>query len=223
LIPHHPTLEATSDGSPTLRDNRYQATFHSLHGAIQESRHVYINAGFAYVAAHKTDLTVLEVGFGTGLDALLTALSASETGCRVHYIGLDNQPLPHVLLSRLNYPALLQEPHASTIWEDICRTPWNSPSPITPLFSLHKVQTDFATYRPTALDLIYYDAFGPSAQSELWTTSALSPYTDALKTGGVLTTYCAQGAFRRALKELGLQVEKLPGPPGKREMVRAVK
>lgn len=208
-------IELTADGSPTLYLPGIDEHYHSVKGAVTESRHVYIDCGLrhhsATIMAGET-IRVLEIGYGTGLNAALTA----EAQCgKVHYISLELHPLSPAavpdygveILSRLNDAA------------------WDKPVEITPTFTLEKRKADFLTARlPQGIDVVYFDAFAPEKQPEMWSDNALRRVVEAMNPNAVLTTYCAKGVIRRRLQSLGLTVERLPGPPaGKREILRATK
>lgn len=220
-----PLIQITGDGSPTLYSPFFQASYHSRHGAIQESLHVFIEAGLLYILAqHPPDMPihVLEMGLGTGLNAFLTRMQ-TRGRCPVVYTAFETHPLPPELGASLPYPTSFGT-EETTFWADMHYADWDKPIPIRTDFTLIKRNTDITTaLLPQGQHLIYYDAFGPETQPELWTTSALEHVCQTLLPGGALVTYCAKGEVRRSLTGLGLQVERLPGPPGKREMLRAIR
>lgn len=211
----------TDDGSHSLKDQRLNETYHSDRGAVQESLHVFIQAGLLHLAPQKKEIHLLEMGFGTGLNALLSFKYLPEN-LHLHYTSVEAFPLEKEILQQLNYPVYLQlDP---TIAQAIQLSPFNTTSNISPAFTLTKWFTPFHTFEsPQQFDLVYYDAFGPKIQPELWTLERMQQCYRLLRPGGILVTYCAQGQFRRNLREAGFEVEKLPGPPGKREMTRAIK
>ncbi len=217
----------TEDGSTSLRIPEWDEQYHSKHGAIQEANHVYISTGLTYFIENKYSdypINILEVGLGTGLNALLTALYAEQHTIPINYNALEAYPLSEKEWQSLNYPTCLSEAHAQTILEKIHRADWGVRVQISPYFQLKKEQKLFQDFSEKATtDLIYFDAFGPQVQPELWTSFIFKAMYKALKERGVLTTYSAKGSVRRTLQSVGFTVERLPGPPGKREMLRAVK
>jgi len=221
-------LVLTADGSHSLRSRRFGVDYHSVHGAIQESRHVFITSGLqSLLATGTTEVTILEMGFGSGLNALLVRQIAEvRPDVRFTYFTYDQFPLTPTEVAGLNYPAQLGVP-AKWLF-DLHDCGWETPVVITPNFTLHKRQADYLTddrrpYAPDSADLIFYDAFAPTSQPELWTPAAMVVNWEALKINGTLVTYCAKGQFKRNLKAVGFLVDGLPGPPGKREMVAASK
>lgn len=210
----------TNDGSQSLFLEDLQETYHSTHGALGESRYVYIEAGMRYlVEGGHAALRVLEVGFGTGLNALLTAEQASVRGCSVAYDTLEPFPIGRDIYAQLRYESLsasaLQLMHDSA---------WNESVRISDFFTIQKHRVKLEAFENRlGYDLIYYDAFAPSKQPEVWAVGNLEKCFDLLVEGGVLVTYCAQGQFKRNLSQCGFKVEVLPGAMGKKEMVRAVK
>ncbi len=214
----------TQDGSHSVISPVYGVSYHSRYGAIQESRHVFLESGLYYLLPQKSGVTVLEMGFGTGLNALLTLLASANRGVSVHYTAYELNPLaPDEALS-LNYPTLLQGPEADSSFRALHQSDWEKTVDLLPGFQLEKRNRDFRTLAESdRYDLVYYDAFAPEAQPELWTDETLEKVVKAMKPGGVFVTYCAKGALKRTLRSLGLTVESIKGPPGKREMTRAIK
>ncbi|MEZ4738647.1 MAG: tRNA (5-methylaminomethyl-2-thiouridine)(34)-methyltransferase MnmD [Flavobacteriales bacterium] len=212
----------TRDDSFTLRNESLDVFYHSVHGAIQESTHVFIKAGLEQV--QKLEVDVLEVGLGTGLNLLLTWIRCWEGKCRVRYTALEPNPLSKDLLEQLDHCNELAWPglHAPFLERmTASNSEWAAEHGglrfrmlPTPLLQFNE---------EAAYDLIYFDAFAPRTQPELWTTDAFARMHAALRPGGMLVTYCAKGVVRRAMMEAGLSVERLPGPVGKREMFRATK
>ena len=213
-------LTTTADGSHSLLNETLNEQYHSRHGAIQESLHVFIDA--AWRQSTQSEPAILEYGFGTGLNALLTAVEAEKDGKKVHYTSLENTVLNEEIWSALNYAEMLEHPEASQLYTAIHRAAWNEWVDITPYFSLYKCKTTFEDYIPEAkaFDLIYFDAFAPAYHPTAWQESVLQKCYNALKIGGIWVSYCAQGAVRRCLIQVGFTVEKIPGPPGKRQMLR---
>ena len=219
------TVITTSDGSKTIQIEDWNEQYHSIHGAIQESQHVFIKMGLHHFLNRNNpkDLTILEIGFGTGLNAFLTALESDKQGVKIHYEGVEAYPVLTEELSQLNYASQIA-PNKQTLFDALHEVSWGELHPITSLFSLKKRQQFFSDISDNnSFDLIYFDAFGPRVQPELWTVSIFISMFNALKNKGVLVTYSAKGSVRRALQTAGFVVERLEGPPGKREMLRATK
>ena len=209
-------LKTTADGSHTLFLPEMDEHYHSVNGAIQEANHVYIEAGFKQ--CQKSEIHVLEMGFGAGLNALLTALEAENQKTKVVYTGLEKFPLPQEIISRLNYPKNYRE---KNLFEAIHQTEWGKLESVNLYFCLEKIQTDFRDFNfPNKYDVVYYDAFAPDKQPEVWSQTLFDKIFSAMKPGGILTTYCAKGNIRRMMQQAGFSVERIPGPPGKREMLR---
>jgi tRNA U34 5-methylaminomethyl-2-thiouridine-forming methyltransferase MnmC len=215
----------TADGSHTLYDPILNETFHSAHGAIRESAHVYIKNGLDYVLTYhekKEPLRILEVGFGTGLNALLTLLAIQDNAASIHYTTLEPFPLDAALLEHINYHTQLG-PEAKKYWDAIHLAPWEIETPITTRFNIHKMK---ATLLKSAFahpfDLVYYDAFGPRKQPEMWTQENFDFLHTIMKPNSAMVTYCAQGQFKRNLAAAGFELTILKGPPYKLEMVRGL-
>ncbi len=217
----------TADGSRTIHIPDWNEQYHSKHGAIQEARHVFLKTGLAHYIGEfpeKEEIAILEVGFGTGLNALLTYFEASKYERSINYVGVEAYPVSPEESVAMEYSSQLEEVDASTIYTKLHDAMWEQPTVISKRFELTKRKQRFENITDSeAFDLIYFDAFGPRVQPNLWTEEIFSKMYIALKVGGVLTTYCAQGAARRAMQAAGFIVERLPGPPGKREMLRARK
>jgi tRNA U34 5-methylaminomethyl-2-thiouridine-forming methyltransferase MnmC len=213
----------TSDGSHSLLNTTLNETYHSRHGAVQESLHVFIKEGLDYLLTKKpaATISILEIGFGTGLNALLTAQRALEVSAVVQYTSLETKPLPELIWAQLNYTS---SPDAEVLFRSLHEAPWATAVDITPAFRLTKRKVSLleATFAPGSFDLIYFDAFAPNKQPEMWTYAVLETVVHTLREGGMFVTYCARGQLKRDLKALGLTVETLAGPPGKKEMVRGV-
>lgn len=207
----------TSDGSHTIHVEGIDETYHSRHGAVQEAMHVFINHGLKSISKKDGPIEIFEMGFGTGLNAWLTAISAEQP---VKYTGLEAFPVEKEMYDQLNYAESRKE-----LYSAIMLSEWGSWKRISEQFMLLKIHDKLETVSlpKENYDLIYYDAFGPRAQEELWKIEPIEKICESLKIGGVLVTYCAQGQFKRNLKASGMKVESMPGPPGKREMTRAVK
>ena len=228
MMVQYPELQATEDGSLTLYTPRFGEHYHSTHGAVQESRHIYTGLALeGRLATWHQDkerpLRLFEVGLGTGLNALLTALIADREQIPIHYTSIEKYPLAEEVFHHLSYEDVLGE-GSDELLRRLHESPWGEDVSITPFFTLHKVLGDLTDYVfPQALDVVYYDAFSPEAQPELWEERLFLSLYDAMNCQATLATYCAKGVVRRALQHAGFSVERLPGPPGKREVLRAMK
>ena len=213
-------LRTTSDGSHTIYNSLVDECYHSVHGAVAESEHIFLRSGFCEI--RKTEIAVFEVGFGTGLNALLTLEEASRRGTRVHYTAVERYPIGPDLYEQLNYGSTPQE---RDIFLQLHRAEWEREVPLGGCFSLKKMEADF-TQMPLfeSYDVVYYDAFSPERQPEMWSEELFVKLYDAMNEGGVLVTYCAKGVVRRTLQAVGFSVERIAGPAGgKREILRARK
>lgn len=214
-------IEVTEDGSHTLYVPSLQEHYHSVHGAIQESEHVFIEAGLSL--CQQQGISIFEVGFGTGLNALLTAKYAEEYNLSITYVAIEANPISSDLVKKLNYAKEEDKPLYHTIHE----VEWGSEQKITEHFSITKLEADFTTYNfstwTNAFDLIYFDAFAPDIQGEMWSQELFDAMYRIARSQATLTTYCAKGEVRRRMQSAGFMVERIPGPPGKREMLRARK
>jgi tRNA U34 5-methylaminomethyl-2-thiouridine-forming methyltransferase MnmC len=224
LCMHDLKLITTADGSNSLLNNAIGETYHSRHGALQESTHVFIKNGLNYFIEQNTPqkINILEVGLGTGLNAWLTLENLLSKEIEIHYTAIEIFPLPKSIWQLLNYA---QGNLHKTSFESIHSCQWNEPVKLASTFYLNKLhnsllEVDLSSY---SFDLIYFDAFAPNKQPELWELPILKKMVDQLLRNGVFVTYCAKGQLKRDLKFLGLEVEALSGPPGKREMIRATK
>jgi tRNA U34 5-methylaminomethyl-2-thiouridine-forming methyltransferase MnmC len=219
----YPELKITEDGSHTLYLPELAEHYHSVHGAIQESMHVFIKAGLEII--DKRPISVFEVGMGTGLNVLLSAFWAISADVMLSYHTCEPYPLPAAIYRQLNYPGRLNKTEASDIFQKIHESPFGEEIPIHPNFILLKTDEEIQScdLQPSSYDLVFFDAFAPEVQPELWNEPVFQKLAVAMKPGGVLVTYSAKGQVRRNLKAAGLTVERLPGPPGKREMIRARK
>ncbi|NLE34686.1 MAG: tRNA (5-methylaminomethyl-2-thiouridine)(34)-methyltransferase MnmD [Bacteroidales bacterium] len=214
-------LIITEDGSHTLYVPGMNEHYHSRFGAITESRHIFIHAGLASLPPG--DTAILEVGFGTGLNALLTALHASDKSLHVTYTTLEKYPLDPSLVSRLNYGSLIGG-EAPELIKAIHDAPWNTPVALSEWFTIEKRVTDLTSDTPGGeYDLVYFDAFGPDKQPEMWSIEVMQKIAAVTRPGSVFVTYSAKGNLKRMLRELGFEVALLPGPPGKRVITRAIR
>jgi tRNA U34 5-methylaminomethyl-2-thiouridine-forming methyltransferase MnmC len=217
-------LLVTKDGSHTVVIENKQVTYHSMHGAIAESQQVFIEAGLRSLKPDDKQVSIFEMGFGTGLNALLTILESQKTHQNIYYHATELYPLEDLIWRELNFPTELMEENADLLFNQIHLCEWNINCQVANNFTLHKSRSNLITLTYNRrYDVIYFDAFAPSAQPELWTEEIFRKMFEILKSGGILVTYCSKGSVRRAMQAVGFVVEKLPGPPGKREIVRAVK
>ena len=215
-------LFITEDGSSSLRVPELDETYHSSHGAIQESKHVFIGAGLVPLLNSKNPIRIFEVGFGTGLNAFLTLIEAQKSGVAVEYLGIEKYPVAEDLVSELNYPELLNEDGDAFLSLHNCQ--WNIRNQISPEFEIEKLKGSLLEFEEKkSVNLIYFDAFGPDKQPEMWSLDILKKCYEMLEFGGIFVTYSAKGQLKRDLKAIGFKVETLPGPPGKFQMTRAIK
>lgn len=221
----HPYREiaTTADGSKTLFVPHWDEHYHSIHGALQESVHVFIHAGLKYFTEKNQSkfIRIFEAGFGTGLNAWLTAQYIRDTSLQVEYQSIEAYPLTLEEVEALNYTEE-HDGQSKEIYLEMHRAVWNQPVQITSGFKLEKINgllEDWTSDK--AFDIIYFDAFAPSAQPDLWTEDIFRKLYESMSDNGILVTYCAKGSVKRAMKAAGWKIEKLPGPPGKREMTRA--
>lgn len=216
-------IELTADGSHTLFVPALGEHYHSVNGAIQESTHIFINAGLHQCS--KDNIRILEIGLGTGLNAFLTLLDTQKEERKVSYITLEAYPLHDDITEQLNYPELIA-PAKAYLFHRIHEVDWNKEIEITPYFNITKIEADFTTYdfsHTGDIDMIYFDAFAPDKQPGMWSQELFDRLYNTMSKGGILVTYCAKGIVRRMLQQAGFTVERLPGPPGKREMLRGRK
>ncbi len=214
-------LIITSDNSHTIYVPELNEHYHSVHGAVQESDIVFIINGLS--ALEKTEISILEIGFGTGLNAILTLKYATQKKLKINYTAVEKYPITADFVMLLNYPETvgIEKQQFKTIHD--CK--WNSPIEINPNFILRKLHTDLLEFRPenSVYDLIYFDAFAPEKQPNLWTSTVFKTLYAALMPNGILCTYSAKGTVKQALRSAGFDVTRLAGPPGKRHVLRAKK
>jgi tRNA U34 5-methylaminomethyl-2-thiouridine-forming methyltransferase MnmC len=212
----------TADGSTTIHMPEWNEQYHSKHGAIQEAFHVFIKNG---LEAHKSpELSVLEIGFGTGLNCYITLLEAAKKNLRIDYIGVEAFPIQEDEILQLNYVSELESRNYAHKFEEMHLFPWDEKQQVHENFFLTKRQQLIKDISDIdAFDLVYFDAFGARVQPELWTEEIFQKMYASMKKNGVLVTYSAKGSVRRAMQAVGFKVTRLPGPPGKREMLQAVK
>jgi tRNA U34 5-methylaminomethyl-2-thiouridine-forming methyltransferase MnmC len=216
-------IELTADGSHTLFVPELDEHYHSVNGAVQESTHIFINAGLHNYT--KKQINILEIGFGTGLNAFLTLLDIQQSDKKIHYTTLEAYPLSEELVEQLNYPEQIN-PAKAHLYYKIHEVDWNKDIEITANFTIRKVETDFTAYNfidINNIDIVYFDAFAPEKQPDMWTQELFDKLYSIMNEGSILVTYCAKGVVRRMLQQSGFTVERLPGPPGKREILRGKK
>jgi tRNA U34 5-methylaminomethyl-2-thiouridine-forming methyltransferase MnmC len=212
----------TEDGSSTLFIPELNEHYHSIHGAVQESKHIFILNGFTQI--HTSPIQVFEAGFGTGLNAYLTFLASEQEQKTVHYTSVEKYPLGENIVKLLNYTEKADVKEAN-VFQFLHSAPWDIEVNISDQFTLFKMRGDLKEIKlpDSNYDLVYFDAFGPDVQPELWTQKIFEVLFRSMKENACLVTYSVKGAVKRALKAAGFSLEKLPGPPGKREMTRATK
>lgn len=213
----------TKDGSQTLYIPEMDEHYHSVNGAVQESMHVFIAAGLRRIA--KDSIRVLEIGFGTGLNALLSLKEVEEQAGRVRidYHSVELYPLEESIVEMLNYGEVVW-PDRKELYSLLHTSSWNKPVSITSNFTLHKIQGDANLVDfPTAVDVIFFDAFAPDKQPALWTPELFAKLYAHTAVGGLIVTYCAKGEVRRGMQSVGFSMQRLPGPPGKRHILLGVK
>lgn len=212
----------TSDGSTTIHIPEWKESYHSKHGAIQEANHVFIKNGLSLFEGK--DIAIMEIGFGTGLNAFITFLESSKLKQNIDYVGVEAYPVSNEELAAMNYVAELGVTSQQSIFDIMHQSNWEEKCIIDGHFDLTKRKQFFDDIvDENYFDLIYFDAFGYHVQPDLWSTEIFRKMYNALKDNGVLVTYAARGVVKRSMVEVGFTVEKLAGPPGKREMFRATK
>ena len=220
-----PELYTTEDGSPTLYAPTFGEHYHSMHGAVQESEHIYLGLALRERMSSWQEgdapLRLFEVGFGTGLNALLSWREAEERHIPLQYYSIEKFPITPEVYEALHYEGLGQELEVKDQLLRLHTAPWDEAVELSPFFTLYKLRGDLTTCTfPERLSVIYYDAFSPESQPELWAEELFQRLGKASCSGAILSTYCAKGEVRRRLQRSGFLVERLPGPPGKREVLR---
>ncbi|MBC8034414.1 MAG: tRNA (5-methylaminomethyl-2-thiouridine)(34)-methyltransferase MnmD [Chitinophagaceae bacterium] len=217
-------LIITNDGSHSISIPDSGISYHSMHGAIQESTHIFIDAGLKELLKTRNEISIFEVGLGTGLNALLTFIATAGFPVKVYYETVETNPVEDAMVTTINYTEILGRPDLQHLFLQIHQLPWNSPQHLADNFYFYKRNADVADLIfTTTYNLVYFDAFAPDVQPELWTTEVFKKLYDALEQGGLMLTYCSKVTVRKAMEAAGFLVEKVPGPWGKREILRAVK
>ena len=219
------SLKVTGDGSHTLYHPELDETYHSSHGALTESMYVFITQGLDYWHIHYPDqpVKILEVGFGTGLNAILAFQWSLLLQVPVTYTTLEPFPLPDEIIGQLNYMDFFNLPPMKTTFEKMHSCAWQEWHLFLPDFNFQKRQEKLEEASLEKYDVVFFDAFAPNRQSEVWDIANIEKIAAAMNPGSLLTTYCAQGQFKRNLLAAGIPFDALPGPPGKKQMVRAIK
>jgi tRNA U34 5-methylaminomethyl-2-thiouridine-forming methyltransferase MnmC len=214
-------IRKTEDGSHTIYDPELNEHYHSTHGAIRESDFIFIGSGLKYSVSNP--VRIFEAGFGTGLNALLSCIYALKNDRDIIYTAIEKYPVNENIINSLNYRELIKD-NMGYLFEKIHDCDWNVPERIIKNFTLHKIKGDLITYKASGIyDLIYFDAFGPDKQPELWTDDVFKKISAATAQNGILVTYSVKGEVKRSLRKNGFDVRRLPGPPGKRHILRAIK
>jgi tRNA U34 5-methylaminomethyl-2-thiouridine-forming methyltransferase MnmC len=214
----------TGDGSTSIYNEELKETYHSRHGAIAEANHVFLKMGLEALLPNYSHIDILEIGFGTGLNAWLTSIRALKEKCTIDYCGIEAYPLSKEHFDSLNYKSFAKNAGEKDQLSLIQSCDWEITKVINDQFSLEKRKQFIVNIRDKeTFDLIYFDAFGPNIQPDLWTLEIFQSMFKSLRPKGRLVTYSAKGDVRRAMLAAGFKVEKVPGPPGKREMLIAVK
>ena len=219
-------VKITSDGSKTLFIKDLNEGYHSGHGALQEAKFVFIDNGYKLI--ERCEINILELGFGTGLNGLVTIDEFLKTDKNqvVRYYSLEKYPVLQQELLALDYPTLFENPDLDSAFTRLHEAPWNEPCEVVENFFVTKIEADFFdldSLRIPPIDLVYFDCFGSRVQPDLWEPKLIGLVADKMSKEGLFTTYSAKGSLRRALLDLDFEVEKRPGPPGKREMITAIK
>lgn len=218
-------LQTTADGSHTLFVPGLNEHYHSTHGALQESELVFIQNGLHHITECIKEINVLEIGFGTGLNALLTVLESKKQRKKINYVAIEPEPVEKEILESLNFASVIGSTEAAGYLKKIHEAGWVYPAFLSDYFIISKIHAKLEdiTLLDEQFHLVYFDAFGPDVQPELWTEQIFAQLYKCMKNNGILVTYSCKGIVKRALKAAGFSIEKLPGPVGKREVLRATK
>lgn len=225
------TIKTTSDGSKTLYIKELDENYHSHHGALNEANHVFIKNGLNLI--NLCEINILELGFGTGLNVLVTFNEYLKNtlddkyhkNFKINYFTAEKYPINPEEIAELNYDSLFDKEEVKNLYKNLHNSPWEKLIELAPGFSVQKIKIDFfdlKDYNLPEIDLVYFDCFGSRVQPDLWEIPLFEIVANKMKDGGLLTTYASKGSVRRNLQSLGFVVEKKPGPPGKREMINAI-
>lgn len=218
-------LDITEDGSYTVFSPEINEHYHSIHGAVQESKFIFIESGLKFLNKNSTKINILEIGFGTGLNAFLTYYEAKNNNNIIEYSSVEPYPLEKSIFAKLNYFNFIDDKNGPEVFNEISNCEWDKIVKISENFYLKKIKAciqDF-DFQDSFFDIIYFDAFSPQVQPELWTYAVFQKIFKLMKHNSVFITYSAKGSVKRDLKKCGFIVEHIPGPPGKREITRAMK
>jgi len=219
-----PQLFETEDGSHSLFSDLYKVSYHSKYGAVQETAHVFIDAGLNYQRQRLTSISILEVGFGSGLNALMTLKAAQDWNLNITFHTIESNPIPLPVVNQLNFTDVLNIAQLEESFKLMHSCSANQLHQLDKQFQFCKWIGKLEAFKTSEqFDVIYFDAFAPTSQPELWTETIFQAMYDCLRPNGVLVTYCAKGVVKRTLKSVGFEIDAIPGPPGKREMTRAKK
>lgn len=220
-----PEIRMTGDGSATIYLPDLGESYHSLFGAMNESIHVFIQQGLEFILQDKNEVSILEIGMGTGLNALLTCIESHQRRVKISYKAIEPNPLPEEMVESLNYPVMIGHTKSAEFFKRIHQSDWETSVILSGNFGIFKSRSRLEDLKDPSdsYDLVYFDAFSPAVQPELWTTCIFRNICRVMRQGGVLVTYSAKGEVRRNLRDAGFAVERLPGPKGKREMLRGIK
>lgn len=212
----------TNDGSSSIFVPELNENYHSTHGALQESKHVFLKKGLEFVT--KKNLAIFEVGFGTGLNTLLTYFEGERLGLKIRYHTVEKYPVNPQELNSLNYPSMIEQDSASAVFDKMHDAEWGEELALSESFALRKIKSDLKLMElPAMYDLVYFDAFAPNKQENMWSEEIFLKLYKAMNPSGLLVTYCAKGSVRRTMIAAGFDVQRTEGPPGKREMLQAFK
>lgn len=222
--PNKREIILTADGSHTVLSHKFNEIYHSKHGAIIESKHVFIKMGYDLCIENKDEISILEVGMGTGLNVFLTFLANQKKNTKIYYAAIEAFPLSENITSNLNYAKQLNEEDKVDVFKRIHTLDSGDLERLDEDFELRIFHEEILNFNSSKkFDLVYFDAFAPNRQAEMWKVEIFKHIYNLMSSGGILVTYCAKADVRRTMQSTGFQVERLNGPPGKREMLRARK
>ncbi|MEA1874742.1 MAG: tRNA (5-methylaminomethyl-2-thiouridine)(34)-methyltransferase MnmD [Bacteroidota bacterium] len=215
-------IRKTADGSPTIYDSNFEESLHSAFGSLTESRHIFIKHGLLHISKTRKTISILEIGYGSGLNAVLSYEAAKQNQLKINYQGIEKHPPTTEIQTQFNTALPIDIQATANHFADV---QWNKTTQVSNIFMIKKLQSDFLEYLPQqAFDLIYFDPFSPEKHPKAWSASFLKKISDNhMKTGSLLLTYSSKGVVKQALRSAGLIVQRLEGPPGKRHILRAKK